>query len=273
MGITAENVSLIIKRMGGENSLIHCITHAININDMANVILSLNQSPIMADHPLESSHVTEGASSLLINLGNLQPHREEAMRNSLRKAKEKNIPAVLDLVGIGVSKLRHFLAEEFLCDYRIDVIKGNYSEIAALGDKKIKTRGVDSEENDREKIIRYAQNLGEKHGCTVLCTGKSDIIYNNGKLIAVNNGTPRLSVITGTGCLTGAITASMIPYDKSRGFYSSVAAVTLLGIAGEKAEKESRGAGSFHVNLIDEISLMNEKTIMENKKWEIINLI
>ncbi len=86
--------------------LIHCITNPISMMQCANAILGLGARPIMAEHPLEVKDITATADALLINLGNISESRMEAIEISFAEALGKDIPVVIDAVGISCSELR-----------------------------------------------------------------------------------------------------------------------------------------------------------------------
>ena len=94
--------------------LIHCITNPISINQCANAILAIGARPIMAEHPLEVQEITETAAALMLNLGNITDARMLSMKTSHLAAKGKNIPVILDAVGIACSRLRRDYIAELL---------------------------------------------------------------------------------------------------------------------------------------------------------------
>ena len=61
----------IMSRVRENEPLIHCMTHAITMNDSANAILAVGGSPTMASHPQEVEEIVEAADSLVVNLGML----------------------------------------------------------------------------------------------------------------------------------------------------------------------------------------------------------
>ena len=88
------------------SDLIHSITNTKAMNLSANVVLALDAKPIMAEHPAEVIEITETASAILLNLGNISDTRMEAMKIALAAALEKDIPVVIDAVGVSCSALR-----------------------------------------------------------------------------------------------------------------------------------------------------------------------
>ena len=50
----------IMSRVRENEPLIHCMTHAITMNDSANAILAVGGSPTMASHPQEVEEIVGG---------------------------------------------------------------------------------------------------------------------------------------------------------------------------------------------------------------------
>ena len=68
----------VMEHLRKKNPLIHCITNYVTACDVANAVLAVGGSPIMADAPEESSEVTGMADALVINLGMLNSGKQEA---------------------------------------------------------------------------------------------------------------------------------------------------------------------------------------------------
>lgn len=246
--------------------LIHCITNPISIHDCANVILAVGARPIMAEHPREVEEITAVSSALMLNLGNITDVRMESMRLALAQANRKNIPVILDLVGVTCSKMRREFARSLLADGKFAVMKGNISEILAVASQPFHGTGIDAGEEDavseanQGKRGEVAKNLAREFGCAVLATGKNDLVAVSDQAFLVSNGHPALSGITGTGCMVGALTAAYLsaacaPSDLA---LSALLGVVTMGIAGEHAAAISCGPGSFQTALLDEIFCLGE---------------
>ena len=138
MKISIEALTEVLNLQKEKQPLIHCISSMVTMNDLAQGILSYNGKPIMAPGIDEVGEITASANALLINLGTLDSNRVEAMEKSLRIASRKNKPVVLDVVGVDISFFRREISLVFLTRYKIDVIKGNVSEIKVLLKKKLK---------------------------------------------------------------------------------------------------------------------------------------
>ena len=132
--------------------LIHCITNPISIHDCANMILAVGARPIMAEHPEEVEEITEVSSALMLNLGNITDARIISMQRALSTANRKNIPVLLDLVGVTCSQLRRSFAKQLLSQGVFSVIKGNISEILAAAELPYHGTGIDAGKEDAMKL-------------------------------------------------------------------------------------------------------------------------
>lgn len=260
-----EKMQEIFIKSKEKTNTIHCLTNTISQNDLANVILFLNQSPIMADCKKESYEITKNASSLLINLGNIQEDRMISMEESIKAANKYDIPISLDLVGVSASKFRLDFANYLINNYKFDLIKGNYSEIYSLEKNILSTAGVDSKKISRKIIIEYLKNLNEKYQSIFLASGKEDIILSSAKGFILKNGDERLKKITGTGCILGAICSSLLACDRS--IEAIILAVCIENISSENIS-DNLGLFSFKNEFLDNISLIDFERIKERIKYE-----
>ncbi len=254
-----DKICTIHKHTKKQKSLIHCITNPISINQCANAILAVGAKPMMAEHPKEVSEITDAANALMLNIGNITDARMESMLLSLKRAKSNGIPSLLDVVGVACSKFRRKYVMELLNIAIPTVIKGNYSEIAALYNKEYFSPGVDADVSlEVCRISKAAKELALTYQTVILATGQTDIITDGTRVLYVKNGTPALASVTGTGCMLGALCSAFMtsatPMD------GTVSACVYFGICGELAKTDS-GTGSFMVNLIDRLSTLNREEI------------
>ena len=143
------------------------MTNYVTANDCANLLLAVGASPVMADDPMESAEITAGCDALTLSLGTPSARRLEAMRLSIRAAKEKGIPVILDPVGVTLSQARRDAARELLDMGAVGVIRANASEIRALAVSLILVRAAS------------APVLGYLNGCyfTVLSGGDTAVTF------------------------------------------------------------------------------------------------
>ena len=278
------------KQIKEEKPLIHCITNPISIHDCANVILAVGARPIMAEHPAEVGNITASSGALMLNLGNITDARIRSMKCSMRTAVENRIPVLLDLVGVACSDLRLDLARELLSIGHPAVLKGNMSELLAVSGLPSHAIGIDAGAQDTltpeniDVVSDVLKAFSRNNQAVVLATGKQDFVTDGEQVVLIENGTAALSGITGTGCMVGALTAAFLPGCTEMGGWSdgdrklnwspgnyleaAVLGTALMGVAGEEAEKISRGPGSFQVNLMDEIYGISDRHLLEMLKLE-----
>lgn len=255
-----------------KNPLIHMITNYVTVNDLAQVTINYGGLPLMATHHEELEEITGMANGLLVNIGTLEPYQMESSMISIKIAKKKGIPSVLDPVGVQASKLRKDFAKRLILEGEPSLIKGNLAEIKTLIGETSKSIGIDSfddtlSENTKNKIKEYAK----ERNLIIVVSGVCDFITNGNDSALIKNGTYKMSKITGTGCMLGALLTIALSFydDSSLRFKEVVKAVATWGICGEIAEekmKDKEGLMTFKHNLLDELSIINEETIRERKK-------
>ena len=249
--------------------LIHYITNPISINDCANMILAVGAKPIMAEHPLEVSEITAVSKSLGVNLGNITDNKMKSMLISGKTAYGNKSSQVIDLVGVGCSKLRLDYAKKFISECHPNVIKGNMSEIKAIYGIKSNAQGIDVgagdivTEQNFHKNIEIIKTLSMRTGAVVAATGVVDIISNGTYTYAIKNGCEMLSMMTGTGCMLTGIIASYISSGSI--LEGTVLAIALMGICGELSQ-HVKGTGSFRTELIDNMFNISDDMIIKKIK-------
>ena len=255
----------ILEKMKEETHTIHSIVSPLVANDMANILLSLNQAPFMAEYKNEVYEVTKNSNALLINLGTFNESKIISMGEALRSAKKNNVPVVLDPVGASATKERLDTSLHYLKRFPISVLKGNYSEIYSIYHKSLSTSGVDSHIIDRDEIVEICKSLSSMYNTVVVATGKEDVICGGDDLIILKNGSPYLAKVTGTGCIAGSLIAACYSFENS--VEAIALALSILNISSELANKDS-GMGTFKISLIDEISLIATNKIKERINYE-----
>lgn len=250
-----------------KSPLVHNITNYVTVNDVANIELAMGASPIMADDENEAADIASIAKALVINIGTLNSRTIVSMIKAGKAANSKNIPVVFDPVGAGASALRNETTEKLLKEVKMTVIRGNVSEMSYIAGISANTKGVDVSADDlRRDKLSIAKAVSEKYGCTAAITGEVDVITNGKRSVEIHNGVAELSRVTGTGCMTTGLLGGFAAVCKP--FAAAVCAVASMGIAGELSfERNCKpGTGSFHIGLIDAISLMNGEIFTERAK-------
>lgn len=232
------------------NPLIHNISNLVVMPITANILLALGASPVMAHAKQELSDIIQRAQSLVINIGTLDKTWIASIKIGQKAALKRGIPIVLDPVGAGSSHYRTQTALKIL-KQGVHLIRGNASEIMALTDTRIKTKGVDSVQSS-VNALTSAKTLAKKYRCLVVISGKIDFIVSTTRVVSLDYGTPLLTKVVGMGCSLTAIIASFLTVNADA-LAASVHATALMGLMAEYAEKKSTGPGSFYPQLLDSL--------------------
>ncbi len=259
-----NNVSSItndVKSIRANSPLVHNITNYVVMNTTANALLAIGASPVMAHAEPEIEQMVDIASAIVINIGTLSDSWIKSMVLAGQRANKKNIPIILDPVGVGATDYRTKTAHMLMEEIHPSIIRGNASEIMALAEKSIKTKGVDSM-NTSDEALQAAMNLNEIFGSIICISGECDYIVSdkNKDIKTVKRGHSMMQSVTGMGCTASAVCGAFAAVNSD--FAQAAAnAMTIMGIAGEIAGKKSQGPGSFQMNFLDALYLLDEKTI------------
>ncbi|WP_342220738.1 hydroxyethylthiazole kinase [Rickettsiella endosymbiont of Miltochrista miniata] len=246
--------------------LIHNITNLVVMPTTANMLLALGAAPIMAHAEEELEEIIQLAQALVINIGTLDAAWLAAIEQAQRAALRRGIPVIFDPVGVGASTYRTTAALNIIKS-GVDVIRGNASEIMALLDTSITTKGVDSTQASHNAVTS-AQTLAQQYQCIVVVSGKIDFIVGESMSVALDYGTPLLTKVVGMGCSLTAIIASFLAVNPDR-FNACVHAMAWMGLVSEVAEKKSHGPGSFYNQLLDCFYAVQKKDLQSLLKTDI----
>jgi hydroxyethylthiazole kinase len=257
--LNAQSVWENVVKIRETQPLVHNITNFVVMNTTANALLALGASPAMAHAEEEVEDMVAAAGALVINIGTLSPRLIAAMKKAMRKARGKNIPIVLDPVGVGATPYRSKMANELLHEVPPEIIRGNASEISSLVSADVKTKGVDSLISSDAAADR-AGILSGMYNCVVSLSGSTDYIVQKDKCEMIRNGHPMMPRVTGLGCSATCLTAAFAAVN-SDFFMAASCAMAVMGIAGEIAARSARGPGSFQVHFFDALYNLCEEDI------------
>lgn len=245
-----------IQQVRAQSPLIHNITNFVVMNNTANALLAVGASPIMAHAKSEVVDMVAISDSLVINIGTLDELWLDAMLLATKTASQLERPWVLDPVGAGATNYRDHILKELLRE-KPTVIRGNASEIIALNQINIfKTKGVDSTSQSSEAVFA-ALDLHRQYGSVVCISGETDIVISGNEAIHLHNGHLLMTKVTGLGCSATAIIGAFVAVIANT-TEAVTAAMALMGVAGELAEKESNGPGSLQVKILDKLYNITE---------------
>jgi hydroxyethylthiazole kinase len=248
-----------LARLRAAAPLVHNVTNYVSMDVVANTLLAVGASPLMAHSVEEVEDIVAIASALAINIGTLDEAWVEAMEMAAERAVELRKPWVLDPVGVGATPYRNATAEA-LARARPTVVRGNASEILALaGVAGAGTKGVDSTRASSD-AREVARTLAVELGCVVAVTGAVDYVTDGVRTVGVANGHPLMTRITALGCSTTALVAACLavtpdPVD------ATVHALAIMGVAGEIAAEDAPGPGTLRLRLMDALYSVDGPTL------------
>jgi hydroxyethylthiazole kinase len=249
-----------LRRLRDAKPLIHQITNYVVMNETANATLALGALPVMAHAREEVEEMAAIAGALVLNIGTLSPHWVDAMLLAGRVANERGIPVVLDPVGAGATTYRTETAKRILDEVDVTVLRGNAGEVATLVGVDAEVRGVESigAGGDPADLARQA---GRQLGLVASVTGVVDHVSDGKTVVAIENGHPLLAAITGTGCMSSALTGCFLAVNHDAPLDAAAEALVAFGVAGEDAAEGAKGPGSFHVALYDALAALDPDTL------------
>jgi hydroxyethylthiazole kinase len=263
---THREIALLLSRIRQTSPLVHNVTNYVAMNFTANALLALGASPVMAHAQEEVKQLTALAQSLVLNIGTLDEAWIKSMSSSLSAARELGRPVVLDPVGAGATPYRTRTALELLERGKIHVLRGNASEILALGEGSSATKGVDSVAKP-EHAVAAARSLARRFAAVVCVSGEIDFVVHAERAVAIRNGHALMPKVTAMGCACTSLIGAFLAVE-GNAFRATQAAMAVMGVAGEMAGEEAKGPGTFAARVLDALSTMKESDLQERLRLE-----
>ncbi|KXU93461.1 hydroxyethylthiazole kinase [Caballeronia megalochromosomata] len=249
-----------VTRVRERAPLVHCLTNLVVTNFTANVLLAIGAAPAMVVAREEVGEFAAVANALSVNLGTLDVPQSRAIRAAVDAANGAGTPWVLDPVAVGPLAFRTEFALDLL-DSKPAVIRGNASEIISLSGGAASGRGVDSTAAT-DAALDAAQVLALKTQAVVAVTGQTDYVTDGRRVIALSNGSPLMTRVTGVGCALSATVAAFVgaASDRDEFWIATLAAIAYSTIAGELAARDAALPGSFAVAYLDRLASLDAET-------------
>jgi hydroxyethylthiazole kinase len=249
-----------LRAMREQKPLVHQITNYVVMNETANATLALGALPVMAHAPEEVEEMARIASSLVLNIGTLSEHWVEAMLLAGRTATARRIPVVLDPVGAGATTYRTATARRILDQVDVTVLRGNAGEVATLVGAQAEVRGVESIGAGMEPA-ELAREAARRLGVVASVTGPVDHVSDGERVLTVANGHELLATVTGTGCMSSALTGCFLAAKPGEPLEAAAEALAAFGVAAEDAAAGAAGPGTFHARLYDALYALDPETL------------
>jgi hydroxyethylthiazole kinase len=245
--------------------LVHQITNYVVMNETANATLAVGALPVMAHAREEVEEMVRLASALVLNIGTLSERWVEAMLVAGRAATARGIPVVLDPVGAGATAYRTDTARQILELVGVTVLRGNAGEVATLVGAEAEVRGVESIATSVEPA-ELAREASRRLGVVASVTGAVDHVSDGDRVLAVANGHPLLATVSGTGCMSSAMTGCFLAAKPSAPLAAAAEALAAFGVAAEDAAAGAAGPGTFHARLYDALYALEPDALDERAR-------
>ena len=257
----------------GKSPRVHCVTNAVAQNFTANVLLAFGAVPSMTLSGEEIGAFVGRSDALLINLGTFDRERRAATAIALDTAMRHGLPWVLDPVFVDRAPQRAAYARELIF-MKPKAIRLNAAEFAALAQApnpakaEAQAQTKAEAEAEGEGVVAYAR----AYDVTVGLSGATDLIADGSRAMTVGNGDPLMAKVTAMGCAASALVAACLAVEPDA-FLATVAAMLMVGIAGEQAAASARGPGSFAVAILDALYGLDETALKTRAKIDRLKAI
>lgn len=233
-----SRMAAIFDRLRSRSVRVHAITSPVAAERTANTLLALGATPTLTVNPEEVAGFISTTDAVLLNLGMLDPMREQAVRMALDSARIFGKPIVLDPVMVNLSDVRTKLALDLLRSGPT-VLKTNIAE-ATLSNKAMPT------------TVRAI-------------SGANDMVMLGTHTLTIANGNPMAQRVTAMGCALGAVIAAFLAVDDDA-LLATATAMTVYGIAGDIAGSIASGPGSFASVFLDALAALDGETLIRKAK-------
>ncbi len=247
--------------MNLEEVKVHCISDYVSAMDLAIAMSAIGAKGYFSDDPDDVKDVLNLSDSLFINIGTVNFRTTRSMMKAGIFANLKDKPIVLYPLGINQSAHRRQIIENFISDFKIDLIIGDAWEILSARDIANLGESVEyTEKKLLEEVVEAARELAKRTGMTVVVVDDVDIaISGDNELISMEHENP---VQYGYKTIYGGVIAALMGSGKSA--WDSVRkASELMDLARDRAfeEVETRKVrfGDFNSVVIDELWQQSRK--------------
>lgn len=234
---TVRNAAAALERLRSRRPRVHAIMNTVAQKLVADGLSALGAIPSMTVSQEEIAGFVKKADALAVNLGTLDASRRTAIALALDEAQARSLPWALDPAHCDYSPPRATFAQELL-SRRPAVLRANAAE---------------------------HDILDVPEGVVSVKTGRVDQVAVGGRALAVKNGHEWTAMVTGTGCLSGALVTAFLAVEPDP-FAAAIAAMLTVGIAAELAAPNARGPGSFEPAFLDALAALTPDDFLQHAK-------
>lgn len=270
IGIRALDESLNLQRI--KQPLIHCINSSSE--KLKEGIISYNGKPIFANSLKEYLELTSKANSLLIYLEDLNEDKIESIEKSIRIARRKGIPVVLDILGANISFPIMEMALRFINRYNINVVIGRVEEfkVLVLENKTLIEENKFNNKLREDNSFRISLRKFSRNNNTFLVIKSDDYYLTDGfsEIFISRNINEENKSLDIEAMLSGLISVGVASASSTEErFISVLVAIMTMAVSEKKAEQKNLIYSediSFMKYLEDEIKNISGNEIIKLAK-------
>ena len=113
-----------------------------------------------------------------------------------------------------------------------------------------------------------ARTAAQRLGVIASVTGPVDHVSDGERVLAVSNGHELLATVTGTGCMSSALTGCFLAAKPDLPLEAAAEALAVFGVAAEDAATGAPGPGTFHARLYDALYALDPGTLDSRTRIE-----
>lgn len=133
--------------------LIYCISNSLLLKDLAECIMAYNGIPVFFSSLISDNASNKDIASLLVSLEDLSEEKIQDIEKSIRIARRRKMPIILDLIGEENSFIKKETALSIINRYNINVVIGSINEFKAI------INNVIEKKEDNSRIDRFRDNI------------------------------------------------------------------------------------------------------------------
>lgn len=258
----------LLTKLRAQNPIVLNASNLVTIQDVANSLNAIGASPIMSREVDEADEMVQIAESVAINLGTLTKNQIVQIKRTGQLAAQAKKPVVIDPVAAGAVNYQLNIALEMLRNFKVNIIRGNAGEIAALGGFDWQAKGIDAG-SGTGNIDEITLKTAAKFNCVVIASGATDTISDGKRVAHVYNGSPLFQAHVGSGDMLTGIAAAFAAVDDDY-FEAAQTAALVFSTTGELLVKEHPdvGPGLFGVYLMDYLAKTKVEEIEQIAKFD-----
>ncbi|ETY75671.1 hydroxyethylthiazole kinase [Lactiplantibacillus fabifermentans] len=252
----------LLATLRAKNPIVFNIANFVTVQDVANSLNSIGASPIMSAEPQEAEAMVQIAGAVCLNMGTLTTAQVTQMQAVGQLANLHHKPVILDPVAVGAIPYRQQVAQDLLQTVKVDIIRGNAGEIAALAGIDWQARGIDAGSGQAD-LVQIAQACAVKQRCVVILSGPTDVITDGQQVIQVKNGTPLFQLHVGSGDMLSAMVAAFAAICPDQLLAAAQMACLTFAGTGElvASQMTANRPATFAIELIDKLSLVTAEEL------------